>query len=103
MPGATVWQAVSAPSRELQPMTAMQYEIRVSGAVPPAVLDEFEGVRAVVHPTVTVLTGPVPDRAALHGILNRLLGLDLEVIDLHRLTGDPDPQERPGDGPPATR
>ena len=69
-------------------MTAMAYEIRVSGLVPAAVLEEFEGVHVAVHPTVTILPGPVPDRAALHGILNRLLGLDLELIDVHRLTGD---------------
>ena len=68
-------------------MTAMEYEIRVSGLVPAAVLDEFEGVRVVVHPTVTILQGPVPDQAALHGILNRLLGLGLELIDVHRLAG----------------
>ena len=69
-------------------MTAMEYEIRVSGLVPAAVLEEFEGVHVAVHPTVTILSGPVPDRAALHGILNRLLGLDLELIDVHRLVGD---------------
>jgi hypothetical protein len=27
------------------------------------------------------------DQAALHGILNRLQGLDLELIDVHRLVG----------------
>ena len=69
-------------------MTAMAYEIRVAGLVPAAVLEEFEGVRVAFHPTVTILSGPVPDRAALHVILNRLLGLDLELIDVHRLAGD---------------
>ena len=37
---------------------------------------------------MTILSGPVPDRAALHGVLNRLLALDLELIDVHRLGGD---------------
>ena len=46
-------------------MTAMEYEIRVPGLVPAAVLEEFEGVRVAVHPTVTILSGPVSDRAAL--------------------------------------
>lgn len=66
-------------------MTAMEYEIRVSGLLPASVLAELEGVSVAVLPAVTVLRGPVPDQSALHGILNRLLGLDLELIDVHRL------------------
>lgn len=66
----------------------LDYEIRVSGEVPATVVEEFEGVHVVVHPTVTVLRGPIPDQAALHGILNRLLGLNLELIDVHRLADE---------------
>ena len=51
-------------------------------------LEEFEGVHVVVHPTTTVLRGPVVDQSALHGLLGRLQGLDLELIDVHRVTGD---------------
>ena len=69
-------------------MTGLEYEIRVGGAVPAAVLEEFEGVHVVVHPTVTVLRGPIPDQAALHGFLNRLLDLNLELLDIHRLPQD---------------
>jgi hypothetical protein len=75
-------------------MTALDYEIRVSGLVPATVLEEFEGVHVVVHPTMTVLRGPIVDQAALHGILNRLLGLHLELIDVHRLAEDRDPDEK---------
>lgn len=72
-------------------MTALEYEIRVMGLVPAAVLEEFEGVHVDVHPTVTVMRGPVIDQAALHGLLNRLQGLDLELIDVHRLGPNRDP------------
>jgi hypothetical protein len=71
-------------------MPPLHYEIVVSGLVPARVLEEFEGIRAVVHPTLTVLQGPIVDQAALHGILNRLQGLDLELVDVHRLSQDPD-------------
>ena len=50
--------------------------------------------RVAVHPTVTILSGPVRDQAELHGILNRLLGLDLELIDVHRLAGDRVPDDQ---------
>ena len=66
----------------------------MSGLVPAAMLDEFEGVRVAVHPTVTILSGPVRDQAELHGILNRLLGLDLELIDVHRLAGGRVPDDQ---------
>jgi hypothetical protein len=69
-------------------MTVLDYEIRVSGPVPATLLQEFEGVHVVVHPAVTVLRGPIPDQAALHGILNRLLDLNLELLDIHRLPQD---------------
>jgi hypothetical protein len=68
-------------------MTALDYEIRVAGTVPATLLEEFEGVHVVVHRATTVLRGPIVDQAALHGILNRLQGLDLELIDVHRLVG----------------
>jgi hypothetical protein len=71
-------------------MAALEYEITVTGLVPTTVLEEFEGVHAVVHPTVTVMRGPVVDQAALHGILDRLQGLDLELVGVHRVPDDPD-------------
>lgn len=69
-------------------MAELEYEIRVSGLVPATLLEEFEGVKAVVHPTTTVMRGPVVDQSALHGLLARLQGLDLELIDVHRITAD---------------
>ena len=69
-------------------MAELEYQIRVSGLVPATGLEEFEGVHVVVHPTTTVLRGPVVDQSALHGLLGRLQGLDLELIDVHRVTAD---------------
>jgi hypothetical protein len=61
------------------------YEIRVSGQIPVDQFIEFENVTAVVEPAETVLRSQVVDQAALHGILQRLHGLGLELLELHRL------------------
>ncbi len=67
----------------------LEYEIRVSGTVPDAVLLEIEGVRAQVEPVQTVLRGPVLDQAALHGIIDRLQRLGVELIEVRRLPSGP--------------
>jgi len=66
-------------------MTSLDYEIRVTGVVPDDVLEEIENVRAVVQPVGTILRGTVVDQAALHGVINRLQGLGLELIEVRRL------------------
>jgi hypothetical protein len=64
-----------------------EYEIRVSGLVPESVLIEIEGAQVVVEPVQTIIRGPVLDQAALHGIVNRLQRLGLDLIEVRRLTG----------------
>jgi hypothetical protein len=66
-------------------VSTLEYEIRVSGLVPESLLAEIEGVRVVVEPVQTVLRGPVLDQAALHGIINRLQRLGLDLIEVRRL------------------
>lgn len=68
-------------------MVTVDYEIRVSGLVPESLLAEIEGVHAVVEPVQTVLRGPVVDQAALHGIINRLQSLGLDLIEVRRIGG----------------
>lgn len=68
------------------------YEIRVSGLVPDSVLAEIEGVQVIVEPVQTVLRGPVVDQAALHGIINRLQRLGLDLIEVRRLAEQADGQ-----------
>lgn len=66
-------------------MTALEYEIRVAGPVPEDVLEEIEGVRVSIQPVVTVLRGPMVDQASLHGLINRLQNLGLDLIEVRRL------------------
>jgi hypothetical protein len=61
------------------------------------VLEEIESFTVEVVPVRTVMRGPVPDQAALHGIINRLQSLGLELIEVRRIgeTDDAGPTEGP--------
>ena len=61
-----------------------EYEIRVRGRVAPALLARFEGLHATVEPVETVLHGPVPDQAALHGVIQLVNALGLELVEVRR-------------------
>ena len=76
-------------------MALFDYEFRVTDVVPEATLIEIEGMRvtAVIRSpppcrAQTVMRGPVPDQAALHGIINRLHSIGLDIIEVRRLDGD---------------
>ena len=62
-----------------------RYEIRVRGRVSDATLSTFEGMDIDVAPTETVLHGPVADQARLHGLLDRIQSLGLELVEVRRL------------------
>ena len=70
------------------------YEIRVRGLLGEMLLGAFPGLRAQADGTETVLTGPLPDQAALHGVLARIEALGLELLEVRRLEGDR--RESPG-------
>jgi hypothetical protein len=45
----------------------------------------FPALQARVSGGDTVLTGPLPDRAALHGVLAEIEALGLELLEVRRL------------------
>lgn len=62
------------------------YEIKVEGHLDASWKEWFE------HLTITnrengeaVLSGPIPDQAALHGILNRISSLGLKLISVNEM------------------
>jgi hypothetical protein len=59
-----------------------------------AALQSFEGMDADTAPAETVLHGPVADQAALHGMLNLVSALGLELVEVRKL---PSEQQRPLD------
>jgi hypothetical protein len=61
------------------------YEIRIKGRMSAQLICAFEGMDATVHSVETVLRGPVLDQAALHGLLDRIQALGLELLEVRRL------------------
>ena len=68
-----------------EPTTSACYEIRVRGLLGEALLGAFPGLRARAHGTETVLTGALPDQAALYGVLGHMEALGLELLELRRI------------------
>jgi hypothetical protein len=80
-------------------VTPSYYEIRIVGVLPPEALLDFERLTASVEPVETVLHGPLPDAAAVHGLLARLEEFGVEVLEMRRLH-DRGPDA--GEGMPST-
>ena len=67
------------------PVDGGDYEIRIKGRLSDSLLAGFEGLTATVQPVETVLHGPVQDQAALHGLLDRIQSLGLELAEIRQL------------------
>jgi hypothetical protein len=66
-------------------VSTADYEIHVKGRVSEQLLSAFDGMDATVQSVETVLRGPLLDQAALHGLLDRIQALGLELIEVRRL------------------
>ena len=66
------------------PCLPAQYEIRVSGRLGETVLLAFPRMRSVFDNGETLLSGRLPDQAALYGVLLQLDALGLELIEVRR-------------------
>ena len=60
------------------------YEIRVRGQLGDMLLEAFPGLRAQALGKETLLTGPLPDQAALYGLLAQMEALGLELLEVRR-------------------
>jgi len=72
------------------------YEIRVQGHLDQSWSDWFEGLTISYEGDgSTVLHGPLPDEAALHGVLIKVRDLALPLLAVKRITAS---GEKEGDG-----
>jgi hypothetical protein len=62
-----------------------RYRIVVRGRLGETIRCAFPALRARASGGDTVLTGPLPDRAALHGVLAEIEALGLELLEVRRL------------------
>ena len=65
-----------------------QYEISVGGRLGEVTLSAFPALRAQPSGKNTVLTGALPDQAALYGVLAEIEALGLELLEVRRLSPD---------------
>jgi hypothetical protein len=70
--------------------TTRRYEIRIKGRVSEETAFAFDGLALDVRPVETVLHGEITDQAALHGLLDRVADLGLELIEVRRLPEAPE-------------
>ena len=61
-------------------MQSRHYEITVRGRLGVALLGAFDGLSATPVAANTVIR--IPDRAALHGVLERIESLGLELLEV---------------------
>lgn len=74
-------------------MTDASYEIRIKGRVGDPVLATLGDLDASVKPAETVLRGVIKDQAALHGLLDQIQSLGLELIEIRQVE-EPSPRPR---------
>jgi len=64
-------------------MTESTYVITIRGVAGPAVRAAFDDVAVSAAGDTTLLRRAGTDQAALHGLLQRIHNLGLEVLDVH--------------------
>jgi len=62
------------------------YEITFTGRADKTLRAQFDDCNVTTGPDTTTLRAELPDPAALSGLVQRIAGLGLEVIDVHRVT-----------------
>jgi hypothetical protein len=81
-------------SNKLNPKTdpgqPMVYQIRIKGHLGSQWTDWFEGLTITLEEDGdTLLTGPVIDQAALHGLLKKVRDLGLPLVSVSPVEPDP--------------
>jgi hypothetical protein len=66
----------------------VNYQIRVRGRLGRTIRAAFPDLAASADGEDTLLTGALPDQAALYGALARIEALGLELLEVRRLEGE---------------
>ena len=72
---------------EMDPGQPMVYQIRIKGHLGRHWTDWFEGLTITLEDNGdTLLTGPVVDQAALHGVLKKVRDVAMPLLSVVRVT-----------------
>ena len=75
---------------QIDPNQTMVYQIRMKGHLGQQWTDWFEGLSVTLAESgETLVTGPVVDQAALHGLLKKVRDLGLPLVSVMRVEPDP--------------
>jgi hypothetical protein len=66
------------------------YEITFAGRAGSTLCAEFDDCEVIVGQGTTTLRAELPDQAALSGLVLRINGLGLELIDVHLVASPPE-------------
>ena len=70
-------------------MEQERYEIHIKGHLSANWSDWFDGLTVTnLDQGESLITGPVPDQAALYGVLNRMYALNLTLLEVRRVAPD---------------
>lgn len=83
--------AAAVTRHDGQVMRPRTYEITFAGQAGAALRGEFDDCEVTVGSGTTTLRAEVPDQAALLGLVERINGLRLDMIDMHLVTPPPTP------------
>ena len=61
------------------------YRIKLQGGLDPKWTDWFEQMAITIRGGDTILSGPVADQAALHGLLIRIRDLNLTLLSVEHI------------------
>lgn len=67
----------------------MAYQIRITGLLDARWADWFEGLTITLDGGDTLITGPVVDQAALHGLLKKVRDLGMPLVSVSPVEADP--------------
>ncbi|MGX9888065.1 hypothetical protein [Streptomyces sp. NPDC002276] len=77
------------------------YQIRVGGHLGPTLLTAFPAFEPEHQGTETLLTGLLPDSAALFGVLAGIEALGLDLLEVRRVRPAPPQPNVPTEPPPS--
>ena len=66
-------------------MAAPRYEFRIRGRLSDTLLARFDPLESEVEHVQTVLRGRMRDQAELHGVIERIQAVGLELVEMRRL------------------
>jgi hypothetical protein len=66
-------------------VTSAAYEIRIKGRLSDSLSGAFEDFTVAIRPAETIMRGELRDQAELHGVLDQIQLLGLELIEVRQI------------------